>query len=114
MMPQTEGSSARQQLADPAYGRYEGNHTSSARQPYETSYAQEVREGPSGKVYPLLRDRTNLLCFALAVIALGLLVLFGLVFGLVVGGMAGTADFFFACITLLIIAGVGIIAIKKN
>ncbi len=114
MMPQKEVSEAIYQQADPAYGRYEGNQTSSARQQYETSYEQEVREGPSGKVNPLPRDKTNLLCFALAVIALGLLVLFGLLFGVVVGGTVGGADFAFACVAILIIAGVGIIAIKST
>ena len=107
MMPQKEDSEVIHQQADPAYGRYEGNQTSSARQHYETSYEQELREGPSGKVNPLPRDKTNLLCFALAVIALGLLVLFGLLFGVVVGGTVGGADFAFACIAILIIAGVG-------
>jgi len=114
MMPQKEVSEAMHEQAGPAYGRYEGNQTSSARQQYETSYEQELREGPSGKVYPLPRDNKNILCFALAVIALGLLVLFGLLFGVVVGGTVGGADFAFACVAILIIAGVGIIAIKKN
>ncbi len=114
MMPQKEESSAGQKLADLEYGRYEGNQTSSARQHDETSYEQDMREGLSGKVNPLPRDKTNLLCFALAVIALGLLVLFGLLFGVVVGGTVGGADFAFACVAILIIAGVGIIAIKKN
>ena len=78
MMPQKEVSEAIYQPADPVYGSYEGNQTASARQQYETSYEQEVREGSSGKVYPLPHDRTNRLRFALAVIALGLLLLFGL------------------------------------
>jgi len=78
MMPHKEVSEAIYQPADPVYGSYEGNQTASARQQYETSCEQEVREGSSGKVYPLPHDRTNLLRFALAVIALGLLLLFGL------------------------------------
>ena len=114
MMPQKEESSARQKLADPDYGRYEGNQTSSARLHYETSSEQDVREGLSGKVYPLPHDNTNILRFALAVIALGLLLLFGLLFVVVIGGTVGGADFAFACLAILIIAGVGIIAIKKN
>jgi hypothetical protein len=77
MMPQKEVSEAIYQPVDPVYGSYEGNQTASARQQYETSCEQEVREGSSGKVYPLPHDRTNMLRFALAVIALGLL-LFGL------------------------------------
>src|SRR5256884_1920937 len=97
MMPQREASESLHQQADPAYGRYEGNQTSSARQQYETSYEQEVKEGPSGKVYPLPRDNTNILRFALPVIALGLLLLFGLLFVVVVGGTAGWISFVAAC-----------------
>ena len=133
MMPQQEDSEAIHQQADPEYGRYqgnqtpsadqpkivvgssvfydwryEGNQTSSARQHHETSYEQELREGPSGKVYPLPRDNTNILRFALAVIALGLILLFGLLFVVVVGGTTGWASFTVACIAIFIIAGVGI------
>ena len=112
MMPQKEVNEAIHQQADPDYGRYEGNQTSSARQQYETSYEQEVREGPSGKVYPLPRDNTNILCFALAVIALGLLLLFGLLFVVVIGGTAGVTSFAGACFVIFIIGGVGIVSIK--
>jgi pilus assembly protein TadC len=112
MMPQKEGSSAIYQQADPVYGRYEGNQTSSARQHDETSYEQEVREGPSGKVYPLPRDKTNILRFTLAVIALGLILLFGLIFVVVIGGATGWASFTVACIAIFIIAGVGINSVK--
>ena len=108
MMPQKEGSEAIYQQADPEYGRYEGTQTSSARQHYETSYEQEVRERPSGKVYPLPRDNTNTLRFALAVIALGLILLFGLLFVVFVGGTTGWASFAVACIAIFIITGVGI------
>jgi len=112
MMPQKEVSEAIHQQADPDYGRYEGNQTSSARQHYETSYEQDVREGPSGKVYPLPGDKTNILRFALAVIALGLILLFGLLFVVVIGGTIGWASFAVACIATLIIAGVGINSVK--
>jgi hypothetical protein len=91
MMPQQEGYSATQQHASPDYGRYEGN---------ETSYAQEAREGPSGKVYPLPRDRMKFFRFALPVISLVLLVLFGLLFVVVVGGTAGLLSFAAACFVL--------------
>src|SRR5207248_4734222 len=114
MMPQKEVSEAIYQPVDPVYGSYEGNQTASARQQYETSYEQEVREGSSGKVYPLPHDRTNILRFALAVIALGLLLLFGLLFVVVIGGTTGWASFAVACLAILIIAGVGIIAIKTH
>ncbi len=100
MMPQKEVNEAIQQQADPDYGRYEGNQTSSARQHYETSYEQELREGPSGKVYPLPRDKTTILRFALPVISLGLLLLFGLLFVVVVGGTAGWISFAAACLVI--------------
>ena len=114
MMPQKEVNEAMHQQADPAYAGYEGNQTSSARQPYGTSYEQELRVGPSGKVYPLQRDNTNILCFALAVISMGLILLFGLLFVVGIGGTTGWASFAVACFAILIIAGVGIIAIKTH
>ena len=112
MMPQKEVSEAIHQQTGPAYGGYEGNQTSSARQHYETSYEQELREGPSGKVYPRSRDNTNTLRFALAVISLGLLLLFGLLFVVGVGGPVGWASFAAACFALFAIAGIGIVSIK--
>jgi len=103
MMPQKEVTEEIYQRADPAYGRYEGNQTSSARKPYE----QDAREGLSSKVYPTLHDRANTLRFTLAVIGLGLILLFGLLFIVVIGGSTGWASFAVACIAILIIAGVG-------
>ena len=114
MMPQKEVNEAMRQQADPAYEGYEGNQISSARQHSETSYEQELRVGPSGKVYPLPHDNTNILCFALAVIALGLLLLFGLIFVVGIGGTTGWASFAVACFAILIIGGIGIIAIKTH
>ena len=112
MMPQKEVSEAIHQQTDPTYGRYEGNQTSSARRHDETSYEQELREGPSGKVYPLPRDNTNILRFTLAVIALGLILLFGLLFIVVIGGETGWPGFAVACIAIFIIARVGILSVK--
>jgi len=112
MMPQKEVSEAIHQQTGPAYGGYEGNQTSSARQHSETSYEQELREGPSSKVYPRPRDNTNILRFALAVISLGLVLLFGLLFIVVIGGTTGWASFAVACFAIFIIGGVGIISIK--
>ena len=114
MMPQKEASEALHQQADPAYGRYEGTQTSSARQHYETSYEQDLREGPSGKVYPLPRDNKNILRFALAVIALGLLLLFGLLFVVVIGGTTGWASFAVASLAIFTIGGIGIVSLKAN
>ena len=73
MMPQEEINAAIHKQADPVHGRYEGTQNPSARQQDETSYEQEVREGLSGKVYPLPRDNATILRFFLAMIALGLL-----------------------------------------
>jgi hypothetical protein len=100
MMPQKEVNEAIHQQADPDYGRYEGTQTSSARQQFETSYEQELREGPSGKVYPRTRDKTTILRLALPVISLALLVLFGLLFVVVVGGTAGWISFAAACFVI--------------
>ena len=100
MMPQEEINAASRQQADMEYGGYEGKQTSSARQHYETFYPQDVREGASGKVYPLPRDRTNMIRLALVAIALVMLLLFGFLFVVVVGGATGTISFAAACFVL--------------
>ena len=112
MMPQKEVSEAIYQPVDPVYGSYEGNQTASARQQYETSYEQEAREGLSGKVYPLPRDNTNILRFLLAVIALGLILLFGLLFVVRIGGTTGWASFAVAGFVIMVITGVSIDKIR--
>jgi len=112
MMPQKEVSEAIYQPVDPLYGSYEGNQTASARQQYETSNEQEAREGLSGKVYPLPRDNTNILRFLLAVIALGLILLFGLLFVVRIGGTTGWASFAVAGFVIMVIAGVSIDKIR--
>ena len=112
MMPQREASESIHEQADPIYGRYEGNQTSSARQQYDTSYEQDLREGLAGKVYPLPRDNKNILRFALAVIAMVMLLLFGLLFVVLIGGTAGWISFAAASLAIFIIAAVGIDKIK--
>jgi hypothetical protein len=112
MMPQKEVSEAIYQPVDPVYGSYEGNQTSSARYHYETSYEQEAREGLPGKVYPLPRDNTNILRFLLAVIALGLILLFGLLFVVRIGGTTGWASFAVAGFVIMVITGVSIDKIR--
>src|SRR2546430_5286017 len=107
MMPQKEDSEAIHQQADPEYGRYEGNQTGVSRQHYETSYEQELREGPSGKAYPLPHDNTNILRFALAVIAMGLILLFGLLFVVGIGGAIWWGCFSFVFLSFFIISGGG-------
>ena len=97
MMPQKEVSESIHQLADADYGRYEGNQSSSARQHDE----QDLREGPSGKVYPLPRDKTKIFSFALVVISLVLLLLFGFLFVVVVGGTTGWISFVAACFVIM-------------
>ena len=114
MMPQKEVNEATHKQADSEYGSYEGNQTGVSRQQYETSYEQELREGPSGKVYPLSRDNTIILRFALAVIALLLLLLFGFLFVVVVGGTTGGISFVAVCFAILIIAGVGIASLTPK
>jgi hypothetical protein len=114
MMSQKEANEAIYQQADPEYGRYEGNSASSARQQYETANEQELKEGPSGKVYPLSRDNTNIQRFTLALIALGLLLLFGLLFVVMIGGTVGWASFAMACFALFAIAGIGIISLRPR
>src|SRR5215472_12680529 len=114
MMPQKEISEAAHQQADPDYGRYEGNQTSSARQHYETSYEQDLREGPSGKVYPLPRDNANirgLLWFVVAIVAL---LAFAVICLVIVGGTAGWISFCAASFAIMTLAGVGIIGTKVN
>jgi hypothetical protein len=103
MMPQEEVNAAIHRHADPVYGRYEGTQTPSARHHYESSYEQEVREGLSGKVYPLPRENANILRFFLAMIALGLILLFGLLFVVRIGGTTGWASFAVACFAIMVI-----------
>jgi hypothetical protein len=100
MMPQKEVNETTHQQADLDYGKYEGNQTLSARQEYEPSYEQDVREGSSGKVYPRPRDKMNMLRFVVPAIALVLLLLFGYLFVVVVGGMAGVISFVAACFVI--------------
>ena len=114
MMPHKEANEVIHQQTDPAYEGYEGNQTSVSRQHFETSDAQEWREGPSSKAYPLPRDNTNILRFALAVISLGLILLFGLLFVVVIGGTTGWASFAVACFAIFIIGGVGIVSLKER
>ena len=64
-----------------------------ARQHDEPSYEQELREGPSGKVYRLPRDNMNILRIWIPLIALAMLLLFGLLFVVVVGGTTGWISF---------------------
>jgi hypothetical protein len=108
MMPQREANESIHGQAEATYGRYEGNQASTAHQQYETPYEQELREGPVGKVYPLQRDNKNMLRFALAVISLFMLLLFGLLFVVLIGGTAGWISFAAACLAIFIIAAVAI------
>jgi hypothetical protein len=108
MMPQREASESIRGQADATSGSYEGNRTSSARQHYETPYEQELREGQISKVYPLPRDNKNMLRFALAVISMLMLLLFGFLFVVLIGGTAGWISFAAASLAIFIIAAVGI------
>jgi hypothetical protein len=99
-MLQKEGYSVMQQHADHDYGRYEGNETSSTRQYNQTPYEQDMKEGLSGKVYPLPSDRMKFFRLALPVISLVLLVLFALLFVVVIGGTTGWVSFVAVCFVL--------------
>ena len=112
MMPQKEVSEATHQQAGPEYGNYEGTQTSPARQYYEPSYEQELRRGQSGKVYPLPRDNSNVLRFALVLLALGLILLFGLLFIFVIGGTTGWASLAVVCFAIMVITGFGLEKIR--
>lgn len=112
MMPQKEVGEAQYQLAGQEYGRYEEQQRSSARQRDEAMYEQNLREGASNKVYPPQRNNANILRFSLAMIALGLVVFFGLLFILGVGGTTGWASFAVACFAVLFIAGIGMDKIR--
>lgn len=112
MMQQKQVNEAIYQQANPEYGRYEGGQMSSARQRDEAPYEQGSREGSSGKVYPAQRSNTNLFRFSLTLIALGLIVLFALLFVVVIGGSAGGGAFVVACIAIILIAGIGIDKIR--
>lgn len=112
MTPQKEGNSAIYEQAGMEYGRYEGNQTGASLQYEKTSHGQEMRGGPTGKVYPLPRDHTNILRFTLTVIALGLILLFGLLFIVAIGGTTGWASFAVACVAILLIAGIGISSVR--
>lgn len=112
MMPQEEINAASYQQADPVYERYEGTQTGVSRHHFEPSYVREVREGLSGKVYPLPRDNTNILRFLVAVIALGLVLLFGLLFVVRIGGTTGWASFAVAGFVIMVITGVSIDKIR--
>ena len=105
MMPQEEINAASYRQADPEFGRYEGIQ---ARQHYEPSYEQAMREGSSGKVYPLPRDNANVFRFVLVLIALGLIVLFGLLFIFVIGGTTGWASLAVVCFAIMVITGFGL------
>ena len=100
MMPQKEVNEAGQQQAHVEFAGYEGNAISPERHHYETFYGQDMREGASGKVYPLPRDRTNMIRLALVAISLVMLLLFGYLFVIVVGGATGTISFIAACFVL--------------
>lgn len=96
MMPQEEISSAQHQQANSDYGRYAGNQTSSTRQ----HYSPDLREEPSGKIYPQPRDNAKIFQLVLPLICLAFLLLFGLLFVVIVGGTAGWISFAAACFVI--------------
>lgn len=102
-----------QQTDSAEYGRYEGTQIGgTSHQHHEMTYEQHENERPLGKVYPPARDHTNVLRFSLTLIALGLILLFGLLFVVIIGGTTGWASFAVACIAVLFVAGIGITSVK--
>lgn len=92
MMPQNERSSESQKGEESAYGRYGGNDM-----PY---IQQGMREETSGKIYPLSRDQMKTFRLALPIVSLVLLVVFGLIFVVGVGGLFGWLSFVAACFVI--------------
>lgn len=108
MMSPGEMDSSMQEQTAQTYKGYEGSQASSARQHYEQTYGQEQHEGLSSKVYPQPRDNKNLLRFALAVVAMVMILLCGVLFVVLVGGTGGWISFASACLAIFIIAAIGI------
>jgi hypothetical protein len=107
-----KGTSATIYQQAEGYGGDRGSQPGLSCQRHEAVYQQQRREEPAGKVYPLPRDHTNILRFTLTVLALGLILLFGVLFVVIIGGTTGWASFAVACIALLLIAGIGINSVK--
>ncbi|HEY1354583.1 MAG TPA: hypothetical protein VGF67_33650 [Ktedonobacteraceae bacterium] len=110
-MLQKESSAPIYQQAQ-EYGRDEGSQPGHSCQRHEMAYQQHSSAESAGKVYPLPRDHTNILRFTLTVLALGLILLFGVLFVVGIGGTTGWASFTVACIALLLITGIGISSVK--
>lgn len=112
MMQQRDTTGADDQQVEAAYGRYTGSRADPPGQQHEAPYEQNVIEGAAGKIYPSPHERTNTLRFILTVLALGLILLFGLLFVVAIGGATGWASFAVACIAVLLVAGIGMSSLK--
>jgi fatty acid desaturase len=99
MMPQREANDSTDEQVGPAYGRYEGNQTSTHQQQYESPYEQSLSQGVAGKVYPAPRNNKNIYSLIVFVIAMAMLLLFALLAIFFIGGTGGW-------VTLIVIAGV--------
>jgi hypothetical protein len=111
MMSEREANESIHEQASPTYGRYEGDREY-ARQNYDASDAQPLREEPGGKVYPPQGDNKNLFRLILFVIAMVTLLALAVICLLFVGGTGGWISFCAASLAIFIIAAVAIDKIK--
>ena len=111
MMPQSDFSEPMQEQAGQTSGRYDGNQAYS-QQHYESPYEHSLREGSSGKVHATPQDNKNLLRFALAIIAMLMLLAFAALCLVFIGGTGGWISFCAASLAIFLIAAVGIGTIK--
>jgi hypothetical protein len=117
MIPQRESNESTHEQASSIYGGYEGGQEY-ARQHYEPSYDQMMREGSEEKVYPPQSGNMNLfyqfvIVFVISMVALFAFAVLCLVF---VGGTGGWVGFIAASFAILCIAStfIGINSAKKE
>ena len=110
MMPQREADDSLHEQIESTYGRYEGEQAS-ARQQYETSYAQS-QNGLSEKVYPMPRSNKNIYSFAIFIISIAMLLLFALLAIFFIGGTGGWVSLIVIASIIFLLAAVSIDKIK--
>ena len=109
MMPQGEANESAYEQAGATYGRYEGDQAN-ARQYYDTSYEQPLRERPGagGKVYPEPRDSKNMFRLGIFLISMVTLLICAVLFIFFLGGTGGWISFVVAAFVIFLIAVVTI------
>lgn len=78
----------------------------------EARYEQPVREGPGGKMYPLVSDNKNSLRLLWFVVSMVALLAFAGICLVAVGGTPGWISFIAASVTIMVIASTAISNIK--